>query len=116
MNKFEDALMDLENAANEAIKADYPFWDDPLNVTAKQALTIAAAVEKNKDELHTLVDAGDKAVFADVTVEHIMSLCSGVAEFDPKELEMARANTEYMIKAANSRHIIKDILGAIKND
>ena len=72
----------------------------------KQALTIAAAVEKHMLELQALV-ASQYEVDA-------------IEDYNITDQCVDRHNEEGIIslaeKAANSRHIIKDILGAMKND
>ena len=48
-NKYEKALEGFLYDANLALKAGFPFWDDPKNDGIKQALELAVFLENNKN-------------------------------------------------------------------
>lgn len=111
MNKFEELL-------------EYPEGWYRNGSTIKQALTIAAAVEKHKDGLQAWDKVGDGAEGGVWGCDPIS--VSSKVNFDTDEwdyLNLIRIDidgdyydAQFITKSANSRHIIKDILGAIKDD
>ena len=107
MNKFEEAQDEIPP------KRDTPFDDRYISEfvfrnqdAIREALSIAAAVEKHMPALNKLI-ASQYEIDA-------------INDYNHTDQCVDRHNEEGIIslaeKAANSRHIIKDILGAMKDD
>jgi len=48
-NKYERTLKEFLYDADLALKAGFPFWDDPKNEAIKQVLELAVFLENNKN-------------------------------------------------------------------